>query len=161
MGWKLVRDRNEEWCRTHGVSGQWRISPDPSAAILRKLFEETGEFAQFWNTGELYDLLDVIRAAIQARPFATAYHPEDAQDLPESMTGLFSLVVTELNRYATTRKALALHAMERAVDGLIALQDPDGWHARRHRAKVAEMGEFARLVEWCPVPGATGDGAAG
>ena len=33
MGWKLVRDKNEEWCRAHGVSGQWRVSPDRAASL--------------------------------------------------------------------------------------------------------------------------------
>lgn len=68
MGWKLVRDRNEEWCRAHGVSGQWRASPDPQGALTRKVFEEALEYA-FEQPGhrdpaELYDLLDVLRALI-------------------------------------------------------------------------------------------------
>jgi predicted house-cleaning noncanonical NTP pyrophosphatase (MazG superfamily) len=62
MGWKLVRDRNEEWCRANGVSGQWRTSPDPASALLRKIFEEAGEYAEHRDPAELYDLLDVIRA---------------------------------------------------------------------------------------------------
>lgn len=64
MGWKIVRDRNEEWCRAHGVSGQWRTSPDPVAALRKKIFEEIGEYAEHHNPGELYDLLDVIQALI-------------------------------------------------------------------------------------------------
>ena len=64
MGWKLVRDRNEEWCRANGVSGRWRTSPDPSSALLRKIFEEAGEYAEHRDPGELYDLLDVVEALI-------------------------------------------------------------------------------------------------
>ena len=65
MGWKLVRDRNEEWCRANGVSGQWRTSPDPQAALRKKIFEEAGEYAEHCDPAELYDLLDVIRALIR------------------------------------------------------------------------------------------------
>ena len=64
MGWKLVRDKNEEWCRAHGVSGQWRPSPDPVASLRRKIFEEAGEYAEHGDPAELYDLLDVIQALI-------------------------------------------------------------------------------------------------
>ena len=46
MGCKLVRDGNEAWCRAHGVSGEWRISPDLRSALLRKVFEEAGEYAE-------------------------------------------------------------------------------------------------------------------
>ena len=62
MGWKLVRDQNEEWCRAHGVSGQWRTSPDPAASLRRKIFEEAGEYAEHCDPAELYDLLDVVLA---------------------------------------------------------------------------------------------------
>jgi predicted house-cleaning noncanonical NTP pyrophosphatase (MazG superfamily) len=64
MGWKLARDRNEEWCRAHGVSGQWRTAPDPRSALLRKIFEEAGEYAEARDPAELYDLLDVVQALI-------------------------------------------------------------------------------------------------
>jgi len=97
MSYKLVRDRNEEWCRAHGVSGQWRASPDPPAALRKKIFEEAGEYAEHGDPAELYDLLDVVRA-------------------------------------------------------LIRLADPSGEYGHDHRAKVAEMGGFARFAEWCPVP---------
>ena len=62
MGWKLVRDRNEVWCRANGVSGQWRTSPDPQAALRKKIFEEAGEYAEHCDPAELYDLLDVVLA---------------------------------------------------------------------------------------------------
>jgi predicted house-cleaning noncanonical NTP pyrophosphatase (MazG superfamily) len=64
MGWKLVRDGNEAWCRANGVSGQWRTSPDPRSALLRKVFEEAGEYAEARDPAELYDLLDVVQALI-------------------------------------------------------------------------------------------------
>jgi predicted house-cleaning noncanonical NTP pyrophosphatase (MazG superfamily) len=64
MSWKLVRDHNEEWCRANGVSGQWRTAPDPGSALLRKIFEEAGEYAEYRDPGELYDLLDVVQALI-------------------------------------------------------------------------------------------------
>ena len=152
MGTKLVRDKNEEWCRTHGVSGQWHVSPDPAGAIRRKLFEELGEFAAAWDTGELYDLLDVIRAAIRVAPVGTAHHPEGIRELPEFAMDLFGIVVTELGRYAAHGDASALRAMQRAVVALTSLRDPEGRHAAAHRTKVAEMGEFRQLIEWSPVP---------
>lgn len=64
MGWKLVRDNNEAWCRAHGVSGQWHTSPDPAASLRRKIFEEAGEYAEAWDPAELYDLFDVVVALI-------------------------------------------------------------------------------------------------
>lgn len=63
MGYKLVRDKNKAWCRAHGVSGQWRTSPDPRAALRRKIFEEGGEYTE-GDPAELYDLLDVVQALI-------------------------------------------------------------------------------------------------
>jgi predicted house-cleaning noncanonical NTP pyrophosphatase (MazG superfamily) len=68
MGWKLVRDNNEAACRERGISGQWRISPDPPGALAGKVLEEFREYA-FEQPGhrdpaELYDLLDVVQALI-------------------------------------------------------------------------------------------------
>lgn len=64
MGWKLVRDRNEEWCRANGVSGQWRTAPDPAAALRRKIGEEYLEYIEGNDPAELYDLLDTVQALI-------------------------------------------------------------------------------------------------
>lgn len=64
MGWKLVRDGNEAWCRSHFVSGQWRKSPDPESALLKKIFEEAGEYAENRDAAKLYDLLDVVQRLI-------------------------------------------------------------------------------------------------
>lgn len=97
MGWKIVRDNNEAWCRAHGVSGQWRTCGTPVASLTKKLLEEAGEWAESGDPGELYDLADVL-------------------------------------------------------DRLLLLADPDGIAHRVHAAKLAEMGAFGRLVEWCPVP---------
>lgn len=83
MGWKLVRDGNEEWCKAHGVSGQWRVSPDPAAALRKKIGEEYGEYIEKLEVGELFDLLDVVQAAIRiADPlgFATAEHRQKVAD---------------------------------------------------------------------------------
>lgn len=66
MGWKLVRDNNEAWCRANGVSGTWRkAGPEEIIpALIAKLFEETGEFVLDADAAELYDLLDVTQALI-------------------------------------------------------------------------------------------------
>lgn len=80
MGWKLVRDRNEEWCRANGVSGQWRTAPNPAAALRRKIFEEAGEYAEHCNPAELYDLLDVVKALIALEdPFCDWLHEHQAK----------------------------------------------------------------------------------
>jgi len=97
MGWKIVRDRQPGYCLKNGVSGQWRISPDPVAALGKKIGEEYGEYVGEGSTDELYDLRDVI-------------------------------------------------------DRLIKLVDPDGLGGKIHADKVAELGGFEDLTEWCPVP---------
>lgn len=87
MGWKLVRDRNEEWCRANGVSGQWRTSPNPAAALRRKVFEEAAEYAEQLDVGELYDLLDVVLALLKLEdPYDKAYR---AHALKEAELGGF------------------------------------------------------------------------
>lgn len=69
MSWKLVRDGQKEYCLSHGISGSWRVSPDPVGALVRKLAEEYGEFAENRDPGELYDILDVLNELImQADP---------------------------------------------------------------------------------------------
>ncbi len=64
MGWKIVRNSNEFYLKEH-VSGQWRTSPDPIGALVKKLGEEYGEFAENRDPGELYDLLDVLHELIE------------------------------------------------------------------------------------------------
>ncbi len=46
MGWKMVRDNNETWCRAHGVSGTWRTAgPEEAARALRRKLGELRDFA--------------------------------------------------------------------------------------------------------------------
>ncbi len=62
MGWKIVRDNNEAWCRVHGVSGTWRVAGDAEAAqaLMRKLGEEYLEFVEQGNPAELLDMRDAL-----------------------------------------------------------------------------------------------------
>ena len=60
MGYKIVRDKQREFSQKHGVSGRWRISPDPLAALARKLGEEYLEYMENKDPLELYDILDVL-----------------------------------------------------------------------------------------------------
>lgn len=64
MRWKLVRDRNQEYCQPRGVTGKWRTSPDPVGALTAKLGEEYGEFTADRDPAELFDVLDVVRELI-------------------------------------------------------------------------------------------------
>ena len=70
MGWKIVRDGNEDWCREHGVSGTWRTSADPVRGLARKLTEEAAEFGEALDPAELYDLLEQLLLVLgtDARP---------------------------------------------------------------------------------------------
>jgi len=61
VGWKIVRDYQREFCKESGVSGRWRVSPDPKRALMKKLFEEASEFAENEEASELYDLRDVLQ----------------------------------------------------------------------------------------------------
>lgn len=86
MGWKLVRDRNEEWCRANGVSGAWREAgkDEVTRALARKLIEEACEFAENLDPAELFDLGDALdellrvmapsEAAVGAHNTKTAVH---------------------------------------------------------------------------------------
>jgi len=80
MGWKLVRDRNEQWCRANGVSGQWRTSPAPVTSLRRKVFEEAAEYAEQHDVSELYDLLDVVLVLLKLEdPHDEAYRAHAAK----------------------------------------------------------------------------------
>src|ERR1700677_2969614 len=57
MGWKIVRDRHQEVFGHH--PWEWRVSPHPAMALLKKVFEEAGELVETMDPEELYDLLDV------------------------------------------------------------------------------------------------------
>jgi hypothetical protein len=72
MGFKLVRDRQPDWCRENGVSGQWRTSRNPIASCARKIAEEYGEWvgeqgedSPLRGADELYDLRDVLDRLIE------------------------------------------------------------------------------------------------
>ena len=60
MGYKIVRDRHDEIFAHH--PWDWRVSPQPAMALLKKIFEEAGELAETMDPGELYDLHDVVMA---------------------------------------------------------------------------------------------------
>lgn len=62
MGWKMVRDGNEAWCRANGVSGTWRVADRDEAirALSRKVGEEYLEFMEAGDPAELLDLCDVL-----------------------------------------------------------------------------------------------------
>jgi predicted house-cleaning noncanonical NTP pyrophosphatase (MazG superfamily) len=65
MGWKIVRDGNEKWCRERGVSGTWRTAADPVRGLARKLIEEASEYGEALDPSELYDLQDVLDELIR------------------------------------------------------------------------------------------------
>ena len=53
MGWKIVRDDDEAVCRALGVSGVWRPAADPVRGLGRKLIEESTEYLEDSDPGEL------------------------------------------------------------------------------------------------------------
>lgn len=62
MGWKMVRDNNQAWCKANGVSGTWRTAGSGEAvrALGRKLIEEALEFVENEDPAELFDAKDVL-----------------------------------------------------------------------------------------------------
>jgi predicted house-cleaning noncanonical NTP pyrophosphatase (MazG superfamily) len=89
MGWKMVRDKQKEYCLSHGVSGQWRTSPDAVGALTAKLGEEYGEFAESRDPAELYDLLDVLNELIMVMDFNLDHL--DAHEAKVARLGTFSM----------------------------------------------------------------------
>lgn len=89
MGWKIVRDRQREYCETHGVSGTWRISPSVTRALTKKLFEEAAEFAEYYDPAELYDLRDVLDALLEIADPTRFYEVKHADKV--ELMGKFSL----------------------------------------------------------------------
>jgi hypothetical protein len=153
MSFKMVRDRNEAWCRANGVPGQWRTSPDPLAALLRKLFEELGEYAEAWDPAELYDLSDLLeRLLVLTDPDGSQYQMSRlvcfTSDTP------FGWLAEAITLYAENREPMHLHAARRALNRELARVDPADAAGPVHEAKVEQMGGFGDLVEWCPVPAA-------
>lgn len=67
----------------HGVSGQWRVSPDPAASLRRKVFEEALEYAEAGDPAELYDVLDALQVLIGLKDpdgaFARAHEAKVAE----------------------------------------------------------------------------------
>jgi predicted house-cleaning noncanonical NTP pyrophosphatase (MazG superfamily) len=65
MGWKLVRDRNQEQFGGT-VSGTWRKLRDSEIGgyLAQKLLEEAGEYVNSEDPLELFDMLDVLIALI-------------------------------------------------------------------------------------------------
>ena len=87
MGWKLVRDNNQNQLEGQ-ISGQWRTSPDPVGALVKKLGEEYGEFAESRNPGELYDLIDVVHELLNLLDEEGA--AEHEHDIKTSHLGFFN-----------------------------------------------------------------------
>ena len=69
---KLVRDRIPEILDVKGVSYERRVaSPEEyKAELIKKLAEETAEFAEESNPEELADILEVIEALKQLPEYA-------------------------------------------------------------------------------------------
>lgn len=86
--WKIVRDFNKKWCQEHGVSGSWRTSPNPVRGLARKLIEESGEFGEELDPGELFDLRDVLNELIALCDPVRVY--EDAHRDKTAVFGEFS-----------------------------------------------------------------------
>jgi hypothetical protein len=87
MGWKIVRDRHQERLRTQ-ISGQWRTSPDPISALIKKLGEEYGELCENRDPAELFDIRDALSELIlQMDPLGYA---EDKHNLKIKRLGVFS-----------------------------------------------------------------------
>jgi predicted house-cleaning noncanonical NTP pyrophosphatase (MazG superfamily) len=147
MGYKIVRDRNEEWCRAHGVSGQWRTSPDPVSALVRKVGEEYLEYIEHFDPAELFDLRDVVQALL-------ALTGQKDSPRPRLMPAAASAreIGEEYLAYLRDRNPAGLRDLLGMVESMILRADPDGAFGRAHAEKVAEMGTFGRLVEWTPMP---------
>jgi predicted house-cleaning noncanonical NTP pyrophosphatase (MazG superfamily) len=153
MSFKIVRDRNEAWCRANGVPGQWRTSPDPLAALLRKLFEELGEYAEAWDPAELHDLADVLEQLL-ALTDPDGTERQRGRVVCTATEAPFRQMAELIALYAVSRHPGHLHAARLALRRELACVDPVDAAGPAHEAKVAQMGGFGDLVEWCPVPAA-------
>lgn len=149
MSYKIVRDKNEAWCREHGVPGQWRRSPHPGVALLRKIFEELGEYAEHRDPAELHDLRDVVRRLIAlVDPDGAAKRAHRSRIVKPDLL----VLAAKAGAYAEFRDPAELYDLLDMVLRLLDLVDPVAHSAWAHRRKVAQMGGFENLVEWCPVP---------
>ena len=70
MGWKAVRDRNQEVVSEWGVTGSWEQVSVTTwiQALARKLIEESSEYMETFNPGELWDIYDVLEELIRLHP---------------------------------------------------------------------------------------------
>src|SRR5262245_55225472 len=123
MGWKIVRDRQPGWCLRNGVSGQWRGSRDPGGAPGEK--------------------------------GGAAVREDGGRDQARGRDGVAALgkkIGEEYGEYVGDDQVDELYDLRDVIDRLIELSDPDGTGAKEHADKVAELGGFTDLTEWCPVP---------
>lgn len=92
MGWKLVRDGNEAWCRATGVSGTWRkAGPEElRTALARKLIEEAIEYAEAYDIAELFDVRDVLDALFATLPADTRRRARMTHERKAADHGYFS-----------------------------------------------------------------------
>lgn len=72
ISFKIVRDRHQEIFGHH--PWDWRISPHPAMALLKKVFEEAGELVETMDPEELYDLLDVANELARVLDSTGYYH---------------------------------------------------------------------------------------
>ena len=150
MGWKIVRDRNEAWCCANGVSGQWRTSPDPASALVRKVGEEYLEYIEHFDPAELFDLRDVVRALLEFTD------PGSSSPEPGFAACAWEIGEEYLTYIQDHRDPARLRDLLGMVESLIPLADPDGAVAAQHAGKVALHGGFGGLIEWNPVPDEAG-----
>jgi predicted house-cleaning noncanonical NTP pyrophosphatase (MazG superfamily) len=166
MGYKLVRDGQRPWCEANGVSGQWRVSPRPARALLRKLFEEYGEYVETFDRGELFDIRDVLRRLISLRDpsgrlaaaYRKAYGPADEQFINGVQSApLMRELTRQLSIYVEDDHVHPLFVMQDLLDKLISVTDVHGKFAQKHLAKLGVMGGFDTLTEWAPAPAGAND----
>jgi predicted house-cleaning noncanonical NTP pyrophosphatase (MazG superfamily) len=77
------------------------------------------------------------------------------------MLSLTKKLFEEAGEWVESGDAGELYDLADVLDQLLLIADPDGSAHRAHAAKLAEMGAFGRLIEWCPVPEEGNTGEAG
>lgn len=90
MGYKIVRDRQQEWAVKHGVSGRWRVAENPVRSLARKLIEESAEYMENHDPAELLDLYDVLSALIHLHDGPELDAAYERHALKVKQLGLFS-----------------------------------------------------------------------
>lgn len=66
--------------------------------------------------------------------------------------GLAKKLLEEVSEYLENRDRAELYDVADVLRRLIEVADPDGHAAAIHAVKVALLGGFENLTEWCPVP---------